>query len=131
MQSRRHEVVARAFRGRGGKYRRLELEEALPLHPSPDRIDDGAARHDVAVQPLTPQIEEAIPKANVLGIVQLTEHLHRHSPAGPSTSISFTYTSTAPVGSSGLSVPAGRLRTLPSIRTTHSERSFSACLNAG
>ena len=29
------------------------------------------------------------------------------------------------------SVPAGRLRTLPSMRTTHSERSVSASLNAG
>ena len=33
-----------------------------------------------------------------------------------------------PVGNSGFSVPPGRLRTLPSIRTTHSERSFSAVL---
>ena len=32
---------------------------------------------------------------------------------------------------SGFSVPAGRLRTLPSKRTTNSERSFSACLKAG
>jgi hypothetical protein len=36
-----------------------------------------------------------------------------------------------PVGSSGLSVPSGRRRTLPSIRTTHSERNFSTSLNAG
>jgi hypothetical protein len=30
-----------------------------------------------------------------------------------------------------LTVPSGRLRTLPSIRTTHSERSTSAVLKAG
>jgi hypothetical protein len=32
---------------------------------------------------------------------------------------------------SGFSVPPGRRRTLPSIRTTHSERKVSAILNAG
>ena len=36
-----------------------------------------------------------------------------------------------PVGRSGFSVPAGRLRTLPSTRTTHSERTVSASLKAG
>src|SRR5947209_4585138 len=39
--------------------------------------------------------------------------------------------STAPVGKSGFSVPCGRHRTLPSIRTTHSERTFSASEKGG
>ncbi len=46
-----------------------------------------------------------------------------HSAARPSGNV-------GPVGSSGFSVPPGRLRTLPSIRTTHSARSVSASLNA-
>ena len=54
-----------------------------------------------------------------------------NSAAGPSTSISRANTSMSPVGRSGLSVPAGRCRTRPSIRTTHSDRSFSAVRNAG
>ena len=53
------------------------------------------------------------------------------SAAGPSTSMSLMKTSTSPVGMSRLVVPSGRLLTLPSIRTTHSERSVSASLNAG
>ena len=36
-----------------------------------------------------------------------------------------------PVGMSAFSVPAGRRRTWPSTRTTHSERSFSASAKAG
>ena len=36
-----------------------------------------------------------------------------------------------PVGSSGFSVPAGRRRTLPSTRITHSERTVSAGPKAG
>ncbi len=45
--------------------------------------------------------------------------------------MSLAATSTSPVGMSAFSVPAGRFRTLPSTRITHSERSFSACLKAG
>ena len=43
-----------------------------------------------------------------------------NSAAAPSTSISVAQTSITPVGSSVFSVPAGRFRTLPSTRTTHS-----------
>ena len=40
-------------------------------------------------------------------------------------------TSTSPVASSAFTVPMGRGRTLPSIRTTHSARTCSAALKAG
>ena len=53
------------------------------------------------------------------------------SAAGESTSISAMKISIAPVGSSGFSVPSGRRRTVPSIRTTDSARSRSAAANAG
>ena len=39
--------------------------------------------------------------------------------------------STAPVGRSGFSVPAGRFFTRPSMRTTHSARTVSASRKAG
>ena len=60
MEARRHQIVARAFGRRRGQDRRLELEEALLLHPPPQRIDDRAALHDVVVQMLATQVEEAV-----------------------------------------------------------------------
>ena len=53
------------------------------------------------------------------------------SAAADSTSISLAKTSTWPVGRSLFSVPAGRARTVPSTRITHSERTFSAIAKAG
>ena len=53
------------------------------------------------------------------------------SAAWLSTSMLVAKTSISPVGSSVFSVPGGRGRTLPSTRITHSERTFSATLNAG
>ena len=69
--------VARAFQARGGKDRRLELEEALLLHPSAKRINDLPAQHDVLVKLLAPQIKEAIAEPRVLRIGLVAEHRQR------------------------------------------------------
>ena len=77
MDAARHQIVARAL-GRGrGQDRRLELEEALLLHPPPQRIDDRAAQHDVVVQPLAPQVEEAVTQPRIFRIIRIAEHLDR------------------------------------------------------
>jgi hypothetical protein len=47
-----------------------------------------------------------------------------------STSTAVTATSTSPVGRFGLTVPSGRLRTVPVTSTTHSGRTRSAVANA-
>ena len=83
MNARRHQEVARAFRARRRQDRGLELEEALLLHAPPQRVDDGAALHDVAVQPLAPQVEEAVFEADVLGIFLVAEHRHRQFAGRP------------------------------------------------
>ena len=77
MDARRHQEVARALGRRGGQDRRLELEEAALLHAAADRIDDRAAHHDVAVQALAPQVEEAVFEPDLLGIFLLAEHRQR------------------------------------------------------
>ena len=77
MQARGHEKVARALRARGGQDRRLELEEALRLHPRAQAVDDLAAQHDVLVQLFAAQIEEAVFEPHVLGIVLLAEDRQR------------------------------------------------------
>src|SRR5208282_479140 len=76
MQARRHQIIARAFRRRGGEDRRLEFEEALRLHVPAQRIDNLAALHDVAVQVLAAQIEKTVFEPDVFGIVVLAEHRH-------------------------------------------------------
>ena len=65
MQTRRHQKVARALRARGGEDRRLELEKSLPLHSSAKRINDLTAQHDVLVQFLAPEIEEATGRSSI------------------------------------------------------------------
>src|SRR4029077_2976903 len=60
MQARGYQKIARAFRRRSCENGRLEFEEALLFHPPPQRVDDGAALHDVAMQMLAAQIEKAI-----------------------------------------------------------------------
>ena len=40
MEPRGHQKIARAFRARSGQDRRLELEEALRLHPRAQAVDD-------------------------------------------------------------------------------------------
>ena len=77
MEARRHEEVARAFRARGGEDRGLELEEPLPFHPSAKRINDLPAQHDVVVQLLATQVEEAVPEPRVFGIGLVAEHRQR------------------------------------------------------
>ena len=72
----------------------------------------AAAQHDVAVQPLAAQVEEAVAQPDVLGIFGLAEHRQRQLGRSDSTSISAANTSTSPVGSSGLTVPSGRGRHL-------------------
>ena len=76
MQPRRHEKVARAFGRGGGEDRRLELEKSLLLHPPPERIDDGAALHDILVQVLATQVEEAVFEPDLLRVFLLAEHRH-------------------------------------------------------
>ena len=77
MQPRRHQEIARAFGTRGGQDRGLELEEPLALHSSAKRINDLTAQHDVLVELLPPQIQEAVPEPRVLGIGLIAEHWQR------------------------------------------------------
>ena len=83
MQARRHQKIARAFRRRGGEDRGLEFEEALLFHPPPQRVDDRAALHDVAMQMLAPQIEKAIAQPDVFRVFLLAEHRHRQFGRAP------------------------------------------------
>ena len=77
MDAARHQEVARAFGRRGGEDRRLEFGEAALDHAAADAGDHLRAQHDVGVQPLAPEIEEAIAKSNILGIVAFAEHRQR------------------------------------------------------
>ena len=77
MDARRHQEVARAFRARGRENRGLEFKEALPLHARAHAVDHLAAQHDVLVQPLAAQVEEAILQARLFGIVDVAEHRQR------------------------------------------------------
>ena len=83
MDPRRHEVVARALRRRGGQDRGLELEEAALAHPAAKRVDDRAALHDVGVQLLPPQVEEAVPEPRLLRIFQVAEDRQRQLAGRP------------------------------------------------
>ena len=49
----------------------MELVKALLNHPVPDRGDNIRPKHHVGVHLFTPQIEKAISKSHVLGIVGL------------------------------------------------------------
>ena len=66
MEAARHQEVARALGRARGQDRRLELGEALLDHAAADAGDDLGAQHDVAVQLLAPQVEEAVAEADVL-----------------------------------------------------------------
>ena len=72
----RHQEVARAFRARGGQDGRCELEEAGCLHAGADRLDDRKTAHDVGVQRLAAQIEEAVLQAQVFRVIGLGEDRH-------------------------------------------------------
>ena len=77
MQARRHQEVARAFRRGGGQDRRLELEEAALLHAAAHAVDDRAALHDVLVQLLAAQVEEAVAQPRLFRIVLVAEDRQR------------------------------------------------------
>ena len=72
-----HQIVARAFRAAGGEDRRLEFGEALLDHAAAQARDHLAAQHDIGVQPIAAQIEEAIFQADVFGIISLAGNRHR------------------------------------------------------
>ena len=72
-----HEEVARALGAGGGEDRGGELGEARRLHAVPNVAHDPGAGHDVGVQRLAAQVEEAVGKADVLGVVGLAEHGQR------------------------------------------------------
>ncbi len=74
MHARGDEEVARALGRRGGQDGGLELEKARVAHAPADRGDDLVAEHDVPVQRLAAQIQEAIGEAQVLRVVGLAEH---------------------------------------------------------
>src|SRR6185503_5942072 len=73
MEPRGHEKVARALRRGGGQDRRLKLVEALSHHPPADRLDHLRAQYDVLVEPLAPQIEEAITETRILRVLEIAE----------------------------------------------------------
>ena len=77
MNARRHEEVARAFRRGGGENRRLELEKALRLHAGAQLVDHPPAQHDVGVQLLAAQIEEAVFEPRLFRVGLIAEHGQR------------------------------------------------------
>ena len=54
-----------------------ELEEAGLRHAPADRGDDAEPLHDVLVQGLAPQIEEAVLQPQIFRVVGLAEHRQR------------------------------------------------------
>ena len=82
MNARRHQEVARAFRRGRGQDRRVELEEALPLHAPTHRLDDLDARHDVLVQLFAAQVEEAVLQADIFRVFLVAEHRQRQVAGG-------------------------------------------------
>ena len=72
-----HQKIPRPFWRRCRQNGGLELEEALGLHPLAHRVDDGAAGHDVLVQLLATQIQEAEFEPYIFWIFLLPEHWQR------------------------------------------------------
>ena len=72
-----HQIIARAFRAAGGEDRRLEFHEALIDHAATHTRNHIGAQHNVVVQTLTTQIEEAIAQADVFRIFRIAEYGHR------------------------------------------------------
>ena len=77
MNAARHQIVARALGAGRGQDRRLEFGEAALDHAPADAGDHVRAQHDVGVQPLAPEIEEAVAEADVLRIIGLARHRQR------------------------------------------------------
>jgi hypothetical protein len=82
MEPRRHEEVARAFGRRRSQDRGLEFEEALLLHAAAKRVDDRTALHDVLVDAVAAQIEEAVFQPQLFRIFGLAEYRHRQFAGG-------------------------------------------------
>ena len=77
MNAARHQIVARAFRGARRENRRLILEKPLLDHAPPDARDHLRAQHDVAVDLVAAQIEEAVAEPLIFGNVLRARHLKR------------------------------------------------------
>ena len=77
MDAARHEVVARALGRAGGQNGRLELREPGGDHPSADRGDHVAPQHDVPVERLAPEVEEAIAQPRLLRVLGVARDLER------------------------------------------------------
>jgi hypothetical protein len=77
MDARGHQKIARAFRARRGKYGRREFVETLLFHAGAQIFDDRHAQHDVGVQLLLAQVEEAVFEPGFLGIGLIAEHRQR------------------------------------------------------
>ena len=88
MDPARDEVVARALGRARGEDRRLELEKALRVHPPADARNHLRAQHDVAVQLVPAQVEEAVAQP------LLFRNLLRARPPGTAASPPATSTST-------------------------------------
>ena len=73
----RHQVVPGPFRRARGQDRRLELGEARLDHSPADRCDDPAPEHDVRVELLAPEVEEAVAQARLLGEFGVAVDLER------------------------------------------------------
>ena len=77
MQARGHEEVARPFRRGRGDDRRLELGEARIPHGVAQPLDDARAQHDVVVQGLAAQVEEAIGQPRFFRVILVAENRQR------------------------------------------------------
>ncbi len=77
MDAARHQEVARALGRRRRENGRRELVEARVLHAATHGIDDLHAGHDVVVELLAPEIEEAIFQALILGVFDVAKHRNR------------------------------------------------------
>ena len=73
MDARGHEEIARAFGARRGENGRREFVEACALHAAAHGVHHVDAQHDVLVQALATQVEEAIFQAGLFGIVLIAE----------------------------------------------------------
>ncbi len=73
----RHQVVPCAFGRARGEDRGLELGEARLDHPATDGGDDAASQHDVTMELLAPQVEEAVAQARLFGKLGVAVDLER------------------------------------------------------
>ena len=78
MNAARNEVIARAFGGAAGENRGLVFVEAHFPHFLADGLNDFGAEHDVVVQFIAAQIEEAVFKAERLGRLLVLRDLERN-----------------------------------------------------